>query len=224
MTATKTKKISTREKIVQTAIALFNEDGVDGVAAYRIAAELEISPGNLTYYFSTKTEIVREIVSRLETQLVTAIEGFGDPSDADQISALLVRIFRIMRGYRFIFEGIHAIAVLDVEIERKYRDLEAHIHHTTASVLEQVMADGLMKPIRSPNSASLLVDNLWAAWVYCIRSPKLAGLRGKEADEAAVYLCALHHFSLLEPYFSSRFAASMYQNIEMLRPNGLSKD
>nr|WP_295469313.1 TetR/AcrR family transcriptional regulator [Mesorhizobium sp.] len=223
MTATKTKKIPTRERIVQTAITLFNEDGVNAVAAYRIAADLAISPGNLTYYFSTKTEIVREIVTRLESQLVTAIHSFDDPSDADQISALLVRIFRIMRSYRFVFEGIQSIAGLDPEIERKYRELEAHIQLTTTKVIEKVIGDGLMKPIRAPNSTALVVDNLWAAWLYCIRSPKLAGLRGNDADDAAVYLCALHHFSMLEPYFSNRFATSMYENIEALRPKGAIK-
>jgi AcrR family transcriptional regulator len=221
MIAKKTRKIPTRERIIQTAVALFNQDGLDAVAAYRIAAELGISPGNLTYYFSTKTEIVREIVVRLEVELVSAIENFDDPRDADRISAMLFRVFKIMRNYRFVFEGAHSIGALDAEIERKYRDLEAHIQQTTSDVLEKVIADGLMKPIRPPNTTRLVVENLWAAWIFSIRSLHPAGLSGQEADAAAVYFCALHHFSVLEPYFSSRFAASVFCNIEALRPKAL---
>jgi AcrR family transcriptional regulator len=217
-----TKKIPTRERIVQTAIALFNDEGIDAVAAYRIAAELGISPGNLTYYFSTKAEIVREIVGRLEERMIAAVEDFRDPTNADEISALLINVFRIMRHYRFVFESDHAIAGLDAAIERKYRELESHLHDTMVAVIGKVIEDGLMKPVRAPNSTELIVDNLWAAWLYCINSPKLSALRGREADNAAVYLCALHHFSLLEPYFSGKFAQAMHDNIQALRPAGLT--
>jgi len=53
--------IPTRERILQTSLALFNALGLAAVSTHRIAAELEMSPGNLHYHFKTKASIVERL-------------------------------------------------------------------------------------------------------------------------------------------------------------------
>jgi len=55
----------TKEKIIATAIIMFNQDGTSSVSTNHIAKELGISTGNLYYYFKNKEEIIRAILEKM---------------------------------------------------------------------------------------------------------------------------------------------------------------
>ena len=51
----------TRQNIIQTAIRLFNEKGVVNIRIRDIAQELGISPGNVTYHYNNKQELMDSV-------------------------------------------------------------------------------------------------------------------------------------------------------------------
>ena len=61
----------TRDRILDAALKLFNEEGVEKSSTNRIAAELNMSSGNLYYHFKSKQQIVESLVLRVEMQLET---------------------------------------------------------------------------------------------------------------------------------------------------------
>src|SRR6266567_9198476 len=66
-----TEKMNTKERIVETAIRLFNEQGTGAVSTNHIAQALSMSPGNLYYHFRNKEEIIRAILERMMTRWET---------------------------------------------------------------------------------------------------------------------------------------------------------
>ena len=62
-----------KERIIETALELFNVRGVQRVSTNHIAEHLSISPGNLYYHFANKEEIVRAIFPRIEGAVHAAI-------------------------------------------------------------------------------------------------------------------------------------------------------
>lgn len=57
--------MKTRDKILQTALNLFNEYGVPNVTLRRIAAEMFISQGNLNYHFKHREDIIEALYFQL---------------------------------------------------------------------------------------------------------------------------------------------------------------
>src|SRR5207249_4908821 len=63
----------TRDRILDTSLALFNQHGLASVSTHRIAAELGISPGNLHYHFRAKSLIVTWLFRRFEERFAPCV-------------------------------------------------------------------------------------------------------------------------------------------------------
>ncbi len=53
--------MTTKQKIIQAAIELFNQQGVIKAKIQDIAKAAGISPGNLTYHYTTKKELIQSV-------------------------------------------------------------------------------------------------------------------------------------------------------------------
>ena len=69
--------MKTRDRILNAALELFNQQGERKVTTNHIAAHLDMSPGNLYYHFKNKQEIIFELFlsyeARVDQNLVVPI-------------------------------------------------------------------------------------------------------------------------------------------------------
>ena len=61
--------MKTKDKIITTAIDLFNIHGTKAISTNHIAKEMGISPGNLYYHFRSKNDIIRSISDNFSNDL-----------------------------------------------------------------------------------------------------------------------------------------------------------
>ena len=54
-------KITTRQKIINKAVELFNKSGFASITLFEIAGELNMTRGNLTYHFKDKDVLLKAI-------------------------------------------------------------------------------------------------------------------------------------------------------------------
>lgn len=126
--------MKTRDRIVETARTLFNEQGYGAVSTAALAAACGMAEGNLWYHFKTRRALLDALGERF-AQSIEARLALGPGGDPVASYALLLKaIMAEFRDFRFLYRdqrsyGEHGdvIAARAPEwIERTYRQLEQH--------------------------------------------------------------------------------------------------
>ena len=68
--------LSTKEKILNASIRLFNENGLANVRLQQIASEIGISVGNLAYHFRNKEAILEAVAENLDVELSEILSSY----------------------------------------------------------------------------------------------------------------------------------------------------
>lgn len=102
---------NTKTKIIENAIKLFNEHGYENVSMRNIAESLNISPGNLTYHFNKKTDILYEIIQ--EMMIEHEKKNYTPELTLSEFHNILSLVSEHQRKYRFYFRNI-------IELQNKY--------------------------------------------------------------------------------------------------------
>lgn len=124
------KKESTVEsRIVETALRMFNDKGIEYVGMRELAAELGIRIGNLTYYFPTKDDLVNRI------SLELARENSDAMVPAEEISMsvffdVIEQVFRNHLKYRCLMLSFVHIVQRNASIAKRYRKTQSERRST----------------------------------------------------------------------------------------------
>jgi len=146
--------MKTRDRILQAALRLFNEEGVAEVSTNRIAAELGISPGNLYYHFKTKREIVERLFRRLENEAGPILMGPSAARPAvDDLWLFLHLVFEKMLEYRFVYRDTAHLATAFPALGARMRGLTARGIETAERLCGGLVATGTMRASRDEVAA-----------------------------------------------------------------------
>lgn len=96
------KKISTKQRIISTAVRMYNESGIQKVTSRHIAAEMGISTGNLNYHYKNKEELLLAIYEQMRAEMSESyILRDKYPSSLEHLHRLLLHLEVFMYEYRF---------------------------------------------------------------------------------------------------------------------------
>lgn len=173
-----TRKPSTRERILQASLQLFNEQGERNVTTNHIASHLGISPGNLYYHFRNKSMIVADLFSTFESKM----EAFfavpeGTALTLDDKAQYLESLLDILWQFRFLHQGLQYLLEADPELATRYRAFAQRSLHGTRSIYQAFADAGILR--LSPRQAETLSINVWivvSSWTQFLttsRGPQL---------------------------------------------------
>lgn len=137
--------MKTRDKILYTSLALFNEEGEPNVTTVDIAAEINISPGNLYYHFKGKASIICELYEGFEVELVEILNtSFSDLSVQDSWIYMYV-LFERIYAFRFFYQNQRDILHRVPEIAPRFKRLLNRKFRTASSLLMHFREAGVIQ-------------------------------------------------------------------------------
>jgi len=193
--------VKTKDKIIATAIKLFNLHGTKAISTNHIAKEMGISPGNLYYHFTSKHDIIRSISDNFRSELTSAFQIQLDTiSDfSDNLTTLFNRFFKIQQSYQFLFlEGVHLIKQ-DSRLLDNYTKLRGLIKKGYHELLSNLVKIKIMKK-QSLHIIDDLLDTQWIIMWYWINHTVLDR---KIYDDFQIKKGIKLSFSIIKPQLTS---------------------
>lgn len=155
----------TSDVIIEGSIALFNQSGVSEVTTNHIAHHLDISPGNLYYYFANKEAIIRAIFAQIRSQVETLWAAKDKPVLfllADYVNV----VFNIIFGYRFFFAELTLILRRDEALRADYMQLQSRFKEELAGLLLQLQNAGVLRGLDEPSQRMAMANSVWIVTIY----------------------------------------------------------
>lgn len=139
-------KRRTRDRILATALAQFNLLGEPTVTTSAIAAELEMSQGNLYYHFHNKEEIVNALFGEFEQEMAHLLDTITPPvNEAEDIWFFLHLMFELIWKYRFFYYDISTLMSGNHKVELRFSALLRRKEQTAAAICHSLWRSGLLQ-------------------------------------------------------------------------------
>jgi AcrR family transcriptional regulator len=160
-------KRNTKELILTTSLALFNELGEPNVTTNHIADEADISPGNLYYHYRSKDDIVIELFKRFLMQFQPLTDVPDDLAlEAEDLWFQLHLSFELKGQFRFLFRNLSDLTARIPDLDKAMRGLLMRERRAAFSLLDGLQRNGAIE--LSQLEKTLLVDNVLLAVTYWI--------------------------------------------------------
>ncbi len=199
----------TRERIVETALRLFNEHGEPNVTTTAVADELNISPGNLYYHFGSKDEIVNEIFAAFEREIRDTLAAPTRRAPTVEDAWLFLHlIFELVWKYRFLYRDLNDLLSRNRHVETHMKDIVAHSVRTASQLCRGMVAAGEMRAgpaeIEALAANMVVVATYWLSFEF-VRDPR------RPPDAASLARGAYHVMAMIAPFLQGNSRALFEQ-------------
>ncbi|MCP1607648.1 transcriptional regulator, TetR family [Pseudomonas citronellolis] len=170
--------MKTRDRILECALLLFNEQGEPNVSTLEIATELGISPGNLYYHFHGKEPLVLALFARFEEELQPLLDPPADARlGAEDYWLFLHLIVERLAHYRFLFQDLSNLAGRLPKLARGMRSWLNALKRTLAALLARLKADGELTS--DTDALGQLVEQITLTLLFSLDYQRILGREGE---------------------------------------------
>ncbi len=188
---------STRDRILEVSLGLFNREGIAAVSTHRIAAEVEISPGNLHYHFNTKQQIVEWLFRRFEARVAPCLEAAAGVAAIDDVWLTLHMTFEAIDAYRFVYRDVAFLLHEYPALEGAAQALVTANLIASRELCARLAAAGVLKAsIEEVEMLALQMVFTTTCWFSFARLTPRSG----RTDPAGPGFAAYYTLTLLSPY------------------------
>ena len=185
----------TRQRILDTALSMFNAQGEPNVTTNHIADELEISPGNLYYHFRNKDDIIEQLFAVYEQRMDTALLApSGRLPGLEDVWLQLHLVFECIWDYRFLYRDLVDILSRNRRLRLRFARILKRADEQAHTVMRGLVQAGVMRAsadeVDAASTNILVIATFWMNY---------ASARGDKDENEAIRSGIVQVMMLLSP-------------------------
>lgn len=195
--------MTTKQRILQTSLQLFNQHGVDAVTVRQIAKEIGMSHGNLCYHFPNTDAIAETLYEQLIEEMNLVL---GEPAVLTYINLqafykLCAFVFGKLYKYKFIIQDFTSLTRRNENLKHKHRNLIRSRRVFFKISIEAGIQAGFLKPDIIEGQYENFFNQLFIIGDFWLASAEIL-YEGREEDKLPTYLNTA--FTLIIPYLTEK--------------------
>ena len=156
----------TRQRILDTALSMFNLQGEPNVTTNHIADELEISPGNLYYHFRNKDDIIEQLFAVYEQRMDAALAApDGRLPGLEDVWLQLHLVFECIWDYRFLYRDLVDILSRNRRLRMRFARILKRADEQAHTVMRGLVQAGVMRAsadeVDAASTNILVIATFW---------------------------------------------------------------
>lgn len=197
--------MKTRDRILDTALRLFNESGTAAVSTNHIADALRISPGNLYYHFRNKEEIIQALFEQL---FALWDQVYSLPEDElptlQDLRRLVHDNFVVLMDYRFIYRELIVLLRRDAQLQQRWSEVRQRGFTGFHDLFSGFVAAGILRAPDDPGVINRLAELCWLISEFWLSSVEISG---QAIDQLHLEHGVALMFQVLEPFIIDKARA-----------------
>ncbi|MEM9670385.1 MAG: TetR/AcrR family transcriptional regulator [Pseudomonadota bacterium] len=166
--------MKTRDRILETALLLFNEEGEADQSAVDIANVLDMSPGNLYYHFKGKDAIIRALFDDFECEMTVILNGSrGRITSIEDNWVYTYILLEEIYDFRFFYRNLGVLLERYPDLARRFRSLLSTQRQTIAEILSNLQLRGLIAA--DPLLIGMLIDQILKIMTFWLSFDQIEG-------------------------------------------------
>jgi AcrR family transcriptional regulator len=169
--------MKTRDKIIETARLLFNDQGTRHVTTNHIAEQMGISPGNLYYHFRNKEDIIRALFEQLTAfgleEYQKVLQQYP-PGTLESMEQTFAMIQTFNWRYRFFKRELTALIMNDPLLKARFHEMNQMQLGIIHQSIRQAMEQGFLRPL-DDQTLDLLTEEVWLVALFWLNYLEVAG-------------------------------------------------
>ncbi len=190
--------LTTKQKILEASVRLFNWNDVANVRLQQIADETGISVGNLAYHFKNKEAIVTAVYEGLFEEFSKILSSYLANPNLMDFDAQMEMYHRFFCKYKFYLIDLYEIERSFPLIMDRWRDCISKMMLQIHKRLDYNVQRGTLQSEPAPGIYLTLTNNIWMTIVFW-RPQQM--LKGQPDDELFFKRAVWAHIS---PYFTAQ--------------------
>jgi len=178
----------TAERILATALDLFNRYGEPNVATTLIASDMGISPGNLFYHFPAKELLVNALFDDYLRDMDQLLPAAADVRDMEHAWFFMHSLFELIWRHRFIYRDLNDLLSKNRHLEGQVKAVMQRKQQAFEALLSGLQEQKLLSqsPFERHSCATHMVvlQTWWLSYEY-VQNPRHA-LEDTNADHSAL--------------------------------------
>jgi AcrR family transcriptional regulator len=161
--------MTTKERILGSAVGLFNRFGYVNVRLQYIADEANLSVGNLAYHFKTKEAIFEAIYYNLEKEQKILLTDLRVVPLFENINNHLKDTFRLHQKYSFFYSDTLEIIRSFPQIKKQYREYTKWYIAQIETLIAFNVSRGVFENSKINDQITTLAELYWMTielWLY----------------------------------------------------------
>lgn len=161
----------TKSRILNASRQLFNKKGFSDVTIRMIAAELNMSSGNLNYHYKKREDILEALYFEMVAVFDQRIEDLGKkrPISLMMVKEDVISSLKRMIDYRFFWTDLYNLLRLNKKIKEHFLKVYEERKNGTRYLFEVLKSMNLMNEFKFNKESDFLIEGMITysnTWLY----------------------------------------------------------